>query len=294
MFDGIHGFRVATATPLDASGAVATAALGAHANALFARGCDGLVLFGTTGEGTAFTAQERLATVEALLAQGIPASRLALGVGCPAIPDAVALTKQALAIGLTHVLALPPFYFRDVPEAGLVDAFSELIDGVGDDRLRLTLYHIPQVSGVAIPPAAVTQLRNRYGRVLAGLKDSSADFAQFRAFRAAAPDITIVVGCEPDIGRALAEGGAGTICGMANVAPDLVRAMFAADPPVAQMQAACGLVSGPFIALLKSMLAAQTGNADWLRVRAPLRAATLADGRRLIAQLETLQAPRAA
>jgi 4-hydroxy-tetrahydrodipicolinate synthase len=294
MHDGIHGFWIAAATPLDATGQVDTRLLGDHARALFARGCDGFVLFGTTGEGTAFSTAERLATVHALLAQGIPASRLALGVGCPAIPDAIALSKDALSLGLIHLLALPPYYYRDVTEGGLVDAFSELIDGVADDRLRLTLYHIPQVSGVAIPPGAAARLRARYGRVLAGLKDSSADFPQFQAFRAAAPDITIVVGCEPDIGRALAEGGAGTICGMGNVAPELVQAMFKPNPPVAQMQAACGLVSGPFIALLKSMLAARSGNAGWLRVRAPLRSATVADGTRLLAQLDTLSARRAA
>ena len=64
--------------------------------------------------------------------------------------------------------------------------------------------------------------------------------------------------------------------------------MFAANPPVAPMQAACGLVSGPFIALLKAMLAAQSGQAGWLNVRPPLRPATLADGVERLAQLDAL------
>lgn len=294
MHDSIRGFWVAAATPLDAAGQVDTRLLGDHARALFACGCDGLVLFGTTGEGTSFTGAERLAVLEALLHQGIPASRLALGIGFPAILDGVTLGRAAVALGVPHVLALPPYFYRDVTEAGLVDAFSALVDGIGDDRVRLTLYHIPQVSGVAIPPGAAARLRSRYGRLIAGLKDSSADFSQFRAFRAAAPEITVVVGNEPDIGRALAEGGGGTICGMGNLAPELIRAMFAAEPPVAAMQAACLLVSGPFIALLKSMLAAQSGQAGWLHVRPPLRAATLADGTARLAKLEALAARRAA
>ena len=198
------------------------------------------------------------------------------------------LCRDALALGLTQVLVLPPYFYRDVTEDGLVDAYASLLDQVNDDRLRLTLYNIPQVSGVAIPPGAAATLRARYGRVIAGVKDSSADFAQFRAFRAAAPALAVTVGNEPDIGRALAEGGAGTICGMGNVAPDLVRAMFRPNPPVAPMQAACRLVSGPFIALLKAMLAAQSGQAGWLHVRPPLRPATLADGTRLLAQLDAL------
>jgi 4-hydroxy-tetrahydrodipicolinate synthase len=294
MWDGIHGFWVASATPLTPAGDVDAALLGEHARALFASGCDGLVLFGTTGEGTSFSVSERIAAVEALLAQGIAPERLALGAGFPALPDAVGLCRGALGLGLRHMLVLPPYYYRDVTEDGLVDAYDQLIDRINDDRLRLTLYHIPQVSGVAIPPGVVTRLCARHGKLIAGVKDSSADFAQFRAFRAAAPEIAVTVGNEPDIARALAEGGAGTICGMGNVAPHLVRAMFGPAPPVDAMRAACGLVSGPFIALLKAMLAARTDQAGWLRVRAPWRPASMADGQRLLAQLEALGARQAA
>jgi 4-hydroxy-tetrahydrodipicolinate synthase len=288
MQDGIHGFWVAAATPLDATGAIDTALLGDHACSLFARGCDGVVLFGTTGEGPSFAAAERIAAVRALLEQGIAPEHLALGVGFAAMTDAAGLCRDALALGLTQMLALPPYFFRDATEHGLVDAYGSLVDRVDDDRLRLTLYNIPQVSGVAVPPGTAAVLRARYGRLLAGVKDSSGDFAQFRAFRAAAPALAIDVGNEPDIGRALAEGGAGTICGMGNVAPGLVRAMFGPHPPVEQMQSACGLVSGPFIALLKAMLAAQSNHDGWLHVRPPLRPATLADGTRLLTRLDTL------
>jgi 4-hydroxy-tetrahydrodipicolinate synthase len=294
MQDGIHGFWVASATPLDATGQVDTALLGDHARSLFARGCDGVVLFGTTGEGSSFSAVERIAVVRALLGQGIAPERLALGVGFPAIHDAGGLCRDALALGLTQVLALPPYFYRDVTDDGLFDAYASLVDQVGNDRLRLTLYHIPQVCGVRVPPEVAARLRARYGRTIAGVKDSSADFPQFLAFRAAAPDVAVTVGCEPDIGRALAEGGAGTICGMGNVAPELVRSMFHPNPPVEPMRAACGLVAGPFIALLKAMLAVQSGQAGWLNVRPPLRPATLADGTLRLARLDALMRPLAA
>ena len=294
MQDNIHGFWVAAATPLDPTGAVDIATLANHARGLFARGCDGLVLFGTTGEGPSFTAAERIATVRALLEQGIAVERLGLGVGFPAMLDAVGLCRDALALGVTQMLALPPYFFRDVTEDGLFDAFANMVDRVDDDRLRLTLYNIPQVSGIAVPPGVAARLRARYGRQVAGVKDSSGDFAQFRAYRAVAPDLAITVGSEPDIGRALAEGGVGTICGMGNVAPELVQAMFRPNPPVAQMQAACDLVSGPFIALLKAMLAAQTNQRGWLNVRAPWRPATLTAGARRLAQLDGLTRQSAA
>lgn len=294
MSNAITGLWVALATPLDATGAVDHGALVRHVRFLMDRGCDGVVPFGTTGEGTSFSAPERLAAIEALLAAGIPASRIGLGTGAPAIPDSVALTKAALALGLVHALVLPPYFYRDVTEAGLVDAFAAILDGVGDDRLRATLYHIPQTSGVGLPPAAVATLRARYGTLVAGVKDSSGDFVQFRAFRAAAPEVAVCVGNEADIGRALAEGGVGTICGMANLVPDLVRAMFT-DPAAAEpMRAAIGLIRGPFVPVLKSAMAAMTGEPAFGRVRAPLVAADAGIGQRIAAELAGLSRAAAA
>ncbi|WP_082171711.1 dihydrodipicolinate synthase family protein [Methylobacterium indicum] len=294
MNDAITGLWVALATPLTEAGAVDHGAMLRHVRFLLERGCDGVVPFGTTGEGTSFSAPERLAAVEALLAGGIPAAKIGLGAGYPAIPDAIALTKAALSLGLVHVLVLPPYFYRDVSEAGIVDAFAAILDAVGDDRLRATLYHIPQTSGVALPPAAVAALRVRYGRLVAGVKDSSGDFAQFRAFRAAAPEVAVCVGNEADIGRALAEGGVGTICGMANLVPGLVRAMFT-DPAAAEpMRAAIGLIRGPFVPVLKSAMAAMTGEAAFGRVRAPLVAAEAGIGQRIAAELAGLSHAAAA
>jgi 4-hydroxy-tetrahydrodipicolinate synthase len=294
MSDTIHGLWVALATPIAADGTVDHAKLNSHSKALMAAGCDGVVPFGTTGEGTSFGAAERLEAVESMLAAGIAADRIALGTGFPAITDTIALTKLTLSLGLHHVLILPPYYYRDVDAQGIEDAFAAIIDGVGDNRLRATLYNIPQVSGVPVPAEAAANLRRRFGKVLAGVKDSTAIFENFRAFRAAAPELAIVVGNEADIGRALAEGGAGTICGMANVVPQLVRAMFTDPAAVGPMQAVLKLMQGPFLPTLKSILAAQTGDAGWLRVRAPLREADAATGQRIAAAMAGLAAAKAA
>ena len=292
MTDAISGFWVASATPLTAAGAVDHTKLAGHALQLFKQGVDGVVLFGTTGEGTSFSIAERLATVEALLASGVAADRIGLGGGFPAISDAIALTRSALGLGLKHVLMLPPYFDRSVTADGIEDAFAAVIDGVADDRLRATLYNIPQVSGVAVPAPVAANLRQRYGALVAGVKDSSADFKQFRSYRAAAPELAITVGNETDIARAIAEGGAGTICGMANIVPQLVKAMIDVSAGAeARMQAAIDVVvAGPsFTATMKAVLAAQTGDAGWLRVRPPLR--PCADGAAFKAKLDALLSP---
>lgn len=294
MTDTISGLWVALATPLDEEGAVDHAVLARHARWLLSEGCNGVVPFGTTGEGTSFSAAERLAAVEALLASDVAPAQIGLGAGCPAIPDSIALTKAALALGLRHVLLLPPYFYRDVTASGIGDAFAAILDGVADDRLRATLYHIPQVSGVPVPAEAVAGLRARYGRVVAGVKDSSGNFAHFEAFRAAAPDVAVTVGNEVDIFRAVSAGGAGTICGMANLVPGLVRAMFGGEAAAAPMREAVGLIDGPFVPTLKAGLAALTGEAGWARVRAPLRSADPSVGRRVASGLQALQERRAA
>lgn len=290
MAEAISGFWVASATPLAADGSVETARLAAHAKSLFARGVDGVVLFGTTGEGTSFNVAERISTVEAVLKAGVAAERIGIGGGFPAVSDSIALTRAVLGLGLRHVLLLPPYFDRSASPEGLEDAFAAIIDAVADDRLRASLYHIPQVSGVAIPTGVAANLRRRYGKMVAGLKDSSGDFRQFQAFRAAAPDLAITVGNEADIARAIAAGGAGTICGMGNVVPELVKAMVDGQDVETRMQAAIDVVlkTPSFLTTLKAILAAQTGDPGWLRVRPPLRA--LSDGSAFKRRLDELAA----
>jgi len=291
MTDAIRGFWVATPTPLTADGAVDGARLADHALRLFKKGVDGVVVFGTTGEGTSFNVAERIATVEALLEAGVPADRIGIGGGFPAITDSIALTRSALGLGLRHVLVLPPYFDRGVTPEGIEDAFAAIFDAVADERLRASLYHIPQVSGVAVPTQVAANLRKRYGKVVAGLKDSSGDFKQFQAFRAAAPELAITVGNEADITRAIAAGGAGTICGMANLVPELVKGMIDGKDVEARMQAAIDIVvnTPSLVATLKAILAAQTGDPGWLRVRPPLR--PLSDGTALKAKIDALISP---
>jgi 4-hydroxy-tetrahydrodipicolinate synthase len=191
-------------------------------------------------------------------------------------------------MGITHVLLLPPFYFRNAPEDGIEEALASILDGVNDVRLRTTLYHIPQVSGVRVPARVAATLRHRFGPVIAGVKDSSGDFSQFEAFRDAAPELALLTGNEPDICRALARGGAGTICGVGSVAPEHIQAMFVSQAAEAPMITLCNFFEGhQFEPLLKSVLAAQSGDPSWLRVRPPLRPADAGYGQQIAEWIST-------
>jgi 4-hydroxy-tetrahydrodipicolinate synthase len=292
MPDAITGLWAAATTPTDTTGAIDHAALARHAQRLLRWGCDGLVLFGSCGEGPSFSIADRLAAAEAVLRAGVEPARLGMGTGCPAIADTVALTQGMLALGITRTLLLPPYYFAGVSAEGIEDAYAAVLDAVADARLSACLYHIPQVCGVGVPAAVLGRLRARYGATVSGVKDSSGDFAAFMAFRASAPDVASLVGAEVLIGRAIAAGGKGTICGMANLVPALVRRLFHDPSAQAAIEQACAPIDG--IPTLKAAVAAVVGEPIWRNVRPPLRATDAATGARIAAMLATLEQRAAA
>jgi Dihydrodipicolinate synthetase family len=155
---GIPGIWPALMTPLDASLAIDHATFAAHSKALLAAGCGGVTPFGTTGEGPSFSVAERIAAVDALVAGGVSASRILVSVSCAALPDTIALTQHAQRIGAWGVLLMPPFFFKGVSDAGIVDSYRQVLDAVPDPALRVVLYHIPQVSGVALSHAVIGEL----------------------------------------------------------------------------------------------------------------------------------------
>jgi 4-hydroxy-tetrahydrodipicolinate synthase len=293
----VQGLWCATLTPLGHDGAIDHARLAAHARALFAQGVDGVAPFGTTGEGPSFSVAERRAGLDALLAAGIPASRLVAATGCAAFADAVALTRHAVQAGCARCLVLPPFFFKDLSDDAVYRYFAALIDAVADPRLSLYLYHIPQFSGVPIPPDVVAKLAADFPRVIAGVKDSGGDFARTKALLAQAPQLAILVGHEPDLPRLMRAGGAGTICGVANTFPRLVAPLLRPDVTKEDEDHMAAFVDVifrfPFLPAFKAIRAAQMDDAAWRTLRPPLFALNEGDRARLFAALASAGFPLA-
>jgi 4-hydroxy-tetrahydrodipicolinate synthase len=274
---GLRGVWCATLTPVEADGTIDRVRLVDHVQRLFASGVDGIALFGTTGEGQSFSADERRGGLEALLAGGIDPKRILAGTGCAALPETVELTRHAVASGCAGALVLPPFFFKDVSTDGVYASFARIIDEVRDERLRLYLYHIPQVSGVAIPNAAIARLKDTYPSILAGVKDSECNLDHSLRLLAAFPELSIFVGFEPHLPAALAAGGAGTICGIANLYPRLIRRLHdrAADAEHRQDLAIverfiAALEAYPLFPAFKALQAQLTGDPAWNTLRLPL------------------------
>lgn len=274
------GIFAAVLTPFDEAGAPDSAALALHCRWLLRNGCDGLSVLGTTGEGNSLSVEERLALLERLVADGIPARVLLPGTGCCAIPDTVRLTKRAVQLGTPAVLMLPPFYYKNVSEDGLLAAYAEVLERVGDSRLRVYLYHFPQMSGVSVTPALIERLLARYPDSVAGMKDSSGELVNMAENARRFPGFDVFSGSDELLLPLLRAGGAGCITAVANVAASVAAQVYAAwrtgdEAAAEQAQTRLTAIRKEFLpyplsAALKEIVARNTGRARWRILRPPL------------------------
>ncbi|WP_028238899.1 dihydrodipicolinate synthase family protein [Stutzerimonas azotifigens] len=239
----------------------------------------GLAVFGTNSEANSLSVEEKIQLLDALVEGGIPAARLMPGTGACALPDAVALTRHAVALGVEGVLMLPPFYYKGVSDEGLFRYFSEVIERVGDARLRIYLYHIPPVSQVPLSLALIERLLKAYPQNVVGVKDSSGDWSNTQAMieQFAADGFQVYAGSEHFLLQTLRAGGAGCISATANVNPGPIAALAKtwqasdADAQQAALTATRKLFERfPMIPALKAAAARYSDIEQWARVRPPL------------------------
>jgi 4-hydroxy-tetrahydrodipicolinate synthase len=181
MTQRIRGVVAPVLTPFKADLSPDQERLIAHCKWLLSQNC-GLAPFGTTSEANSLAADERSMLLDAVVAAGVDPSRMIPGTGCCSITETVKLTAQAVKHGCAGVLMLPPFYYKSVSEEGLYRYFSEVLQRVGDARLRIYLYHIPPVAVVGITTGLVERLLAAYPNAIAGMKDSSGDWNNTKTF----------------------------------------------------------------------------------------------------------------
>ena len=291
----LGGVWPAVLTPFDRLYAIDDARLAKHCKALLAAGCRGVSLFGTTGEGTALSADERRQSLERAIAAGVPAERIMPGTGCPDVPTSAMLAAHAAGLGVGSVLMLPPFYMKDVRERGLFDHFAACIERtakLAQGRLpRICLYNFPFHTGITLSPALVRRLADAFPGIVTAVKDSSGDWPLSSRYLRELPDLDIFVGDERTIEVALNVGGAGTISGIANaIAPSLVELCAEGnrhrDKAQRAVTSAVGaLLSQDFLPALKSALADYWRDPSWRIVRPPLEAASPEIGASVLAAM---------
>src|SRR5918997_2036557 len=276
----LRGVLAAVLTPMDEDLMPDHKAFGFHCHRLLAAGCHSLSVFRTPGEANSLSVNERLAALEALVEGGVPAERLLPGTGACALTDTVRLSRAALEAGAPGVLVLPPFYYKGVGDDGLFRFFAEVVERLGDDRLRLYLYHIPQMTGIDLGLPLISRLVDAYPGVVLGTKDSSGDRERIMTLCREFPDFSVFAGTETLLLETLRSGGAGCISATVNVTSRLARRVHDAhaagkadDAEALQehlTQLRASIEVHPVIPALKQLMANLTGDEKWRNIRPPL------------------------
>ncbi|HTP47148.1 MAG TPA: dihydrodipicolinate synthase family protein [Casimicrobiaceae bacterium] len=291
-----RGVFVPALTPFHPDLSVDEERLVDHCRWLLAEGVDGLALFGTTSEANSLSLGERMNLLERIIAAGISPSLLMPGTGCCALPDTVVLTRHAADSGCFGVLMLPPFYYKGVADDGLFASFAEVIERVGDGRLRIYLYHIPPMAGVGFSLSLIERLLKRYPGIVVGIKDSSGDWKNTQALLDTFPGFEVFPGSESYLLDALRRGGAGCISATANVNPAGISELLqnwktaradSLQKSIAAVRAA--IQRFPMIAANKAILARLRNAPQWNLLRPPLHALAPEARTQLFTELESLQ-----
>jgi 4-hydroxy-tetrahydrodipicolinate synthase len=221
----LSGVICATLTPFSGPvGPVDETWISAHLRFLEANGIHGVLPLGTTGEGPSLSLMERQRVIDLVLDHRGSLAVIA-STGCVALPDTIELSRYALARGADAVLVMPPFYFKDVPESGVLAYYQALCDALPNDA-RLLLYHYPAITAVPITPGIIEGLILSHPQQLYGMKDSSGDVRYLADVLYHYPRLNIFVGNELQADSGLTDGAIGMISGLANVWPGLATAVF--------------------------------------------------------------------
>jgi len=293
----LSGVIAAIATPIEASGAPDLKRALNLARYLLDNGCDGLNVLGTTGEATSFARDERMAVMSAYKTAGLPLDRLMVGTGAAAVSDAVALTRHAAELGFAAALVLPPFYYKGVPDDGLIAYIDTLVKATADNPIPIYLYHFPAMSGLPWHVTLIKRLLESFPSRIVGLKDSSGDMAYARSAAAIAPDFAVFPSTEAALIEARGGAFAGCISATANLNADLcARAWRSGDAGALDTAVAIRkLFDGkPLVSGVKALLAHIHDDPALARVKPPLAAFSAADRAAVFAGYDAVRAKRVA
>lgn len=296
----LSGVYAAAVTPMRPDGRLDLPALQGHLRRLTAQGLTGVLLMGTTGEGTSLSLDERTDLLRAAV-EADTSLRIMAGTGTPSLLDTITATREAFALGVDHALLLPPYYYKGVSAQGLADYFRRVLDAAVPEGRGVLLYHIPQVSGVGISTELLDLLADEIGERIIGLKDSSGDLAHACMLTARYPALRVFVGSDSLLLDALRCGVSGAITAGANVLTPLLAALYsgyhagsddeALHTQQNKLSAARAVLDAypPFPASLKRLLADQHGDMQ-PDVRPPLVMLASSNGATLRERLAALDA----
>ncbi len=267
----LTGVWSAVLTPIDENYTPDAPRAIAYYRDLLHDGIDGINLLGTTGEAMSFGRKQRLRLMEAVAA-GVPRERTMCGTGASSLADAVGLTRAASELGFAAALIMPPFFFRDAGDDGILRFFDALLAQTGTLRSTILLYNFPKMSGITFHADLVDRLMAAFPGVIGGMKDSSNDVALQRELLARHPELRVFPSTEETLVDAKSRGLAGCISGSVALWPQPAHQAYAnadAAAGVLLRSARAALGGKPLIAQVREGVAKARNDEVWLRAMPP-------------------------
>lgn len=209
---------------------------------------------------------DRLRFMESIVPE-LPHEKLMVGTGATAFHDVVELTKAAFALGFAAALVLPPFYYREITDDGIVRFFGDLFKRTNPPGGSIFLYNFPRMSGITFHAELVAWLVKEFPGVIRGMKDSSNDFQLECELHARHPGFAVLPGSEELLPEVLSEGLAGCISGSVCLWPELAAQAWR-ERDLAKAREVRDLrkaLRPPLIPAVRARVAAEQKNDAWLR-----------------------------
>jgi 4-hydroxy-tetrahydrodipicolinate synthase len=269
----VRGIWSAVLTPIDDAMQPDARKAIVYYRELLASGIQGLNVLGTTGEAMSFSVEQRMAFMSALAASGLPRERMMAGSGAASLDDAVRLVRHAFECGFSAALVMPPFYFRDASDDGIVAFFDALFARAAPPARGVLLYNFPRMTGITFHPDLVDRLLTAFPGVIVGMKESSNDPRLQSELIARHANFTILVGSEANLLAAKQRGAAGCISGSVALWPHLAHDVFEDDDRALEEELTlqrAALSAVPFVSAVRYLTARMRSDDGWERPMPPL------------------------
>jgi 4-hydroxy-tetrahydrodipicolinate synthase len=194
-------------------------------------------------------------------------------------------------------LVLPPFYYKGVPDDGLVAYVDTIVQATAQRPIPLYLYHYPQQSGLHWHGALVRRLLDAYGSRIVGLKDSSGDMNYAREMAAISKSFDVFPSTEAVLLDARVGAFAGCISATANLNSDLCQLAWSKGDKAALDAAVTirKLFDGkPLVSGVKALLAHIHGDPALARMKPPLAPFPASDRAGAVAGYDQVRGKRVA
>ena len=190
---------------------------------VLAGGVHGLFILGTTGEAPSLSYRLRYELIERVCGQVKGRVPVLVGITDTSFVESVNVARKARDAGAQAVVLAPPYYFP----AGQAELLEYLRHLTRELPLPVFLYNMPSYTKLVFEPETIRAAAEFPGIV--GIKDSSGNMIYFRRLQSLLkdhPDFSLLMGQEELLAETILLGGHGSVCGGANLIPQLYVELY--------------------------------------------------------------------